>query len=145
MQLVGAFAVHARDWSLLCFSIISPNPCEWRMQKMLGFSKLKTWFSHFETGIVQCKARVLFWFCLVPQRSFSLPDLSWKIEGPLFAPRYKLINNNFFKDRSFWWNLVLHMHILINPVRVTLTKKVTFWGKIKCTANFAVYVLLFDD
>ena len=46
------------------------------------------------------EAQVLFWFCLVTQRSLSLPDLSRKIKGPLLAG-YKLINNNFIKDRSF--------------------------------------------
>ena len=75
------------------------------------------------------KARVLFRFCLVTQRFLSLPNLSRKIEGPLLAG-HKLINNNFFKDNSFQQNLVLG--ILNNPVRVTLTKKVTFWGKIHC-------------
>ena len=75
------------------------------------------------------KARVLFRFCLVTQRFLSLPNLSRKIEGPLLAG-HKLINNNFFKDNSFQQNLVLD--ILNNPVRVTLTKKVTFWGKIHC-------------
>ena len=75
------------------------------------------------------KARVLFRFYLVTQRSLSLPNLSRKIEGPLLAG-HKLINNNFFKDNSFQQNLVLD--ILTNPVRVTLTKKVTFWGKIHC-------------
>ena len=50
----------------------------------------------------------------------------------------KLVSNNVSKDRSFRRYLVLD--ILPNPYRVTLTKKVTFWGKI--TVNFAVYVLL---
>ena len=75
------------------------------------------------------KARVLFRFCLITQRSLSLPNLSRKIEGPLLTG-HKLINNNFFKDNSFQQNLVFD--ILTNPVRVTLTKKVTFWGKIHC-------------
>ena len=75
------------------------------------------------------KARVLFRFCLVTQRFLSLPNLSRKIEGPLLAG-HKLIDNNFFKDNSFQQNLVLD--ILTNPVRVTLTKKVKFWGKIHC-------------
>ena len=75
------------------------------------------------------KAQVLFRFCLVTQRSLSLPNLYRKIGGPLLAG-HKLINNNFFKDNSFQQNLVLD--ILTNPVRVTLTKKVKFWGKIHC-------------
>ena len=45
-------------------------------------------------------ARVLFRFCLVTQLSLSLPDYSRKIEGPVLSG-YKLINNIFFKDRSF--------------------------------------------
>ena len=73
------------------------------------------------------EAQVFFRFCLVTQRSLSLTDLSRKIEGPLLA-EYKLRNNNFFKDRSFQRYLVLD--ILTNPDRGTLTKKVTFWGKI---------------
>ena len=71
------------------------------------------------------EAWVLFRFCLFTEHSLSLPNLSRKIDGPLLAG-YKLIYNNFFKDRSFQWYLVLD--ILTNPVRVTLTKKVTFWG-----------------
>ena len=72
------------------------------------------------------EARVLFQFCLTTQRSLSLPDLSGKIVGPLVT-RYKLINNNNFKDRSFQRYLVLD--ILTNPVRVTLTKKGNIVGK----------------
>ena len=53
----------------------------------------------------------------------------------------KLVSNNVNKDRSFQRYLVLD--ILTNPDRVTLTKKVTFWGK--STANFAVYILLFEN
>ena len=60
-------------------------------------------------------------FFLVTQRSLSLPNLSWKIKGPLLAG-YKLINVNLSKDRSFQQYLVLD--ILTDPVRVTLTKKV---------------------
>ena len=72
------------------------------------------------------EARVLFQFCLATQRSLSLSDLSGKIVGPLVT-RYKLINNNNFKDRSFQRHLVLD--ILTNPVRVTLTKKGNIVGK----------------
>ena len=72
------------------------------------------------------EARVLFQFCLTTQRSLSLSDLSEKIVGPLVT-RYKLINNNNFKDRSFQRYLVLD--ILTNPVRVTLTKKGNIVGK----------------
>ena len=72
------------------------------------------------------EARVLFQFCLTTQRSLSLSDLSGKIIGPLVT-RYKLINNNNFKDRSFQRYLVLD--ILTNPVRVTLTKKGNIVGK----------------
>ena len=72
------------------------------------------------------EARVLFQFCLTTQRSLSLSDLSGKIVGPLVT-RYKLINNNNFKDRSFQRYLVLD--ILTNPVRVTLTKKGNIVGK----------------
>ena len=63
----------------------------------------KCWF--LET---QDSRQVLFWFCLITQRSLSLPDLSRKIKRPLLA-RYKLINNNFFKDRSFQGCLVLEI------------------------------------
>ena len=87
------------------------------------------------------EARVLFQFCLTTQHSLSLPDLSGKIVGPLVT-RYKLINNNNFKDRSFQRYLVLD--ILTNPVRVTLTKKRQHCGE-KSTASFAVYILLFED
>ena len=72
------------------------------------------------------EARVLFQFCLTTQRSLSLSDLSGKIVGPLVT-RYKLINNNNFKDRSFQRYLVLD--ILTNAVRVTLTKKGNIVGK----------------
>ena len=72
------------------------------------------------------EARVLFQFCLTTQCSLSLSDLSGKIVGPLVT-RYKLINNNNFKDRSFQRYLVLD--ILTNPVRVTLTKKGNIVGK----------------
>ena len=54
------------------------------------------------------EARVLLQFCLITHRSLSLPNLSRKIERPLFAG-YKLINNNFFKDRSFQGCLVLEI------------------------------------
>ena len=97
--------------------------------------KNKCWFSRtsrlgFRVSKLDLfEARVLFRFCLVTQRSLSLPYLSRKIKGPLLAG-YKLINNNFLKDKSFQEYLV--MDILTNPVRVTLTKKVTFWGKIHC-------------
>ena len=86
----------------------------------------KCWF--LETRFVRGSSIVAV-FCLVTQRSLRLPDLSKKIEGPLLA-RYKLININFFKDRSFQQCLVLD--ILTNPVRVTITKKVTFCGNIHC-------------
>ena len=56
------------------------------------------------------EAQVLFQFCL----------LCRKIEGPLLVG-YELINNNFFKERSF--QQYLFLDILTNPVRVTLTKK----------------------
>ena len=72
------------------------------------------------------EARVLFQSCLTTQRLLSLSDLSEKIVGPLVT-RYKLINNNNFKDRSFQRYLVLD--ILTNPVRVTLTKKGNIVGK----------------
>ena len=75
------------------------------------------------------EARLLLRFFFVTQLSISLPYLSRKIEGSLLTG-YKLINNNFFKDRSFQRYLVLD--ILTNPVRVTLTKNVTFWWKIHC-------------
>ena len=96
--------------------------------KNAGFSKLDSF-----------EARVLFRFFLVTQCSLSLPDLSRKIEGPLLTG-YKLININFFKDRSFQQYLVLN--ILTNPVRVTLTKKVTFWGKIHCQFHCFTYYSL---
>ena len=91
-----------------------------------GFSKLKT--------------RALLRFCFITQRTLSLPDSPRKIERPLLGG-YKLTNNNFFKDRSLQRYLVLD--ILTNPVRVTLTKKVTFGEK--PTTNFTVYRLLFED
>ena len=64
--------------------------------------------------------------------------LSRKIQGPLLAG-YKFIN--FFNDRFFQRYLVLD--ILTNPVRVTLMKKVTFWGKIHCQFR-CLYILLFE-
>ena len=73
------------------------------------------------------ETQVLFWFCLVTQHSSRLPNLSRTIEGPLLAG-YKLLNNKFFKDRSFQRYLLLD--ILTNPVRVTLTKiNVNILGK----------------
>ena len=71
-----------------------------------GFLKLKTRFSPFETRFVRGSS-------IVPVLShhatlLNLPDLSRKIERPLLA-RYKLINNNFFKDRSFQGCLVLEI------------------------------------
>ena len=62
------------------------------------------------------EAQVLFRFCL----------LSRKIEGPLLGG-YKLINNNFFKKKSF--QQYLFLDILTNPVRVTLTKRGIILGK----------------
>ena len=97
--------------------------------KNAGFSNSRLGFRLSKLDLF--KARVLFWFCLFIQRSLSLPDLSRKIKGsPLAGCKYLLINNNFFKDRSFMRYLVLD--ILTNPVRVTLTKKVTFCRKIHC-------------
>ena len=71
-----------------------------------GFLKLKTRFSHFETRFVRGSS-------IVPVLSHHATllkpsDLSRKIERPLLA-RYKLINNNFFKDRSFQGCLVLEI------------------------------------
>ena len=89
---------------------------------------------------IRSRREFLFFF-FVTHGSLSPPNLSRKIEGPLLAG-YKLININISKDRSFQQYLVLD--ILTNPVRVTLTKKVTFWGKIHCQSE-AVYILLFED
>ena len=58
--------------------------------------------------------------------SLSLPDLARKIEGPVLAG-YKLINNNFFNNRSFQRHLI--SGILTNPVRVTLTRNGNIFGK----------------
>ena len=64
------------------------------------------------------EAQVLFRFCLITQRSLSLPDLSRKIERLLLA-RYKLINNltsskiDLSRDALFWRSVVLD--ILTNP------------------------------
>ena len=85
------------------------------------------------------EARVLFQFCLTTQRSLSLSDLSGKIVGPLVT-RYKLINNNNFKDRSFQRYLVLD--ILTNPVRVTLTKKGYIVGKNPLPVSLFTYYSL---
>ena len=85
------------------------------------------------------EARVLFQFCLTTQRSLSLSDLSGKIVGPLVT-RYKLINNNNFKDRSFQRYLVLD--ILTNPVRVTLTKKGNIVGKNPLPVSLFTYYSL---
>ena len=60
----------------------------------------------------------MFRFCLITQRSLSLPDLSRKIERLLLA-RYKLINNltsskiDLSRDALFWRSVVLD--ILTNP------------------------------
>ena len=147
---------HKCSWSVLLLYMRAIGHCyvSRSFLQILASGECKKWWvsQNLRLGfhiskLESSKARVLLGFCLVPQRSLTLPDNVYlgKSKG-LFALGYKLINNNFFKDRSFWRNLVLHMHILINnPVRVTLTKKVTFWGKIKCTANFSVYVLLFGD
>ena len=96
-------------------------------EKMLVSRNLRLGFH--VSKLDSLEARLLFRFFLVTQLSISLPYLSRKIKGSLLTG-YKLINNNFFKDRSFQWYLVLD--ILTNPVRVTLMKKVTFWGKIHC-------------
>ena len=85
------------------------------------------------------EARVLFQFCLTTQRSLSLSDLSGKIVGPLVT-RYKLINNNNFKDRSFQRYLVLD--ILTNPVRYTLTKKGNIVGKNPLPVSLFTYYSL---
>ena len=74
--------------------------------KNAGFSKLKTRFSRFETRFVWGLSIVPV--CLITQRSLSLPDLSRKIERSLLAG-YKLINNNFFKHRSFQGCLILEI------------------------------------
>ena len=65
-------------------------------------------FSFRVSKLDSFEARVLFQFCLVTHRSLSLPNLSRKIERPLLAG-YKLINNNFFQDRSFQGCLVLEI------------------------------------
>ena len=65
-------------------------------------------FSFRVSKLDSFKARVLFQFCLVTHCSLSLPNLSRKIERPLFTG-YKLINNNFFKDRSFQGCLLLEI------------------------------------
>ena len=129
VQLFGAFAVRA---SGPCYVSREINRFSKSFQvaniKNAGFSKLKTWFLRFETRFVRDLS-------IVPVLSrhttllISLPNLSGKIEGPPLVG-HKLINNNIFKDNSFQQNLVLD--ILTNFVRVTLTKKVTFRGKIHC-------------
>ena len=65
-------------------------------------------FSFRDSKLDSFEARVLLQFCLVTHHSLSLPNLSRKIERPLLAG-YKLINNNFFKDRSFQGCLVLEI------------------------------------
>ena len=65
-------------------------------------------FSFRVSKLDSFEARVLLQFCLVTHHSLSLPNLSRKIERPLLAG-YKLINNNFFKDRSFQGCLVLEI------------------------------------
>ena len=93
--------------------------------KNAGISKLETRFSCFETRFLRGSSIVPVLSCHATLL-ISLPDLSRKIEGPQLA-RYKLINNNNFKDRSFQPYLILD--ILTNPVRVTLTKKGNILGK----------------
>ena len=122
--LVGAFAV-VRMVAVMRFSRNKSRINHFLKSFRVVYVK-KHWF--LETQFVRGSSIVAV-FCLVTQRSLRLPDLSKKIEGPLLA-RYKLININFFKDRSFQQYLVLD--ILTNPVRVTITKKVTFCGNIHC-------------
>ena len=126
-----------------------------RMVAAMHFSRNKLRINHFSKSfrVVYVKTRwfletrfvrgssIVAVFYLVTQRS-RLPDLSKKNEGPLLA-RYKLININFFKNRSFQQYLILG--ILTNPVRVTITKKVTLIFAETSTANFTVYILLFED
>ena len=120
------------EWLLLCFSrnksfleILSSN--EYKKGWFLVCQKSRLGFRI--SKLDSFEAWVFFRFCLVTQCSLSLPDLSRKIEGPLLAG-YKLVNNNFFKDRSFQQYFILD--VLTNAVRVTLTKKVTVLGKIHC-------------
>ena len=138
MLLVGAFNVRANGY---CFLSREINRFLKSFQvvniKNAGFSQLDTPFSCFKT-------RFVWGSSIVPVLSHHTTlrsDLSGKIVGPLVT-RYKLINNNNFKDRSFQWYHVLD--ILTNPVRVTLTKKRQHCGE-KSTASFAVYILLFED
>ena len=79
----------------------------------------KIWFLETQDLVLKLnsfEAQVLFRFCL----------LSRKIKRPLLGG-YKLINNNFFKKRSF--QQYLFLDILTNPVRVTLTKRGIILGK----------------
>ena len=66
----------------------------------------------------------MFWFCLITQRSLSLPDLSRKIERPLLA-RYKLTTTSskidLSRDALFWRSVVLD--ILTNPEGQRKAKK----------------------
>ena len=115
MQLVGAFTVF-------------PNGHCYVSQQINGFSKSfrlvttcmkKIWFlkaRDLVSKLNSFEAQVLFRFCL----------LSRKIKGPPLRG-YKLINNNFFKKRSF--QQYLFLDILTNPVRVTLTKRGIILGK----------------
>ena len=70
------------------------------------------------------EAQVLFRFCLITQRSLSLPDLSRKIERPLLA-RYKLTTTSskidLSRDALFWRSVVLD--ILTNPEGQRKAKK----------------------
>ena len=90
LLLVGACAVCANGCCYVSWEINHFVKSFWVVNiKNAGFLKLDSF-----------EARVLFRFFLVTQCSLSLPDLSRKIEGPLLTG-YKLININFFKDRSF--------------------------------------------
>ena len=127
MLLVGAFTVRASGH---CY--VSRNNSFLEKLSSGKYKNAVSWNSRLSFCISKLdlfEAWVLFRFCLFTEHSLSLPDSYRKIDGPLLAG-YKLIYNNFFKDRSFQWHLVLD--ILTNPVRVTLTKKVTFGGKIHC-------------
>ena len=111
MQLVGAFAVCASGHCYVSRSfleILASGEC-----KKCWFLKTKTRFSHFETWFVQ-----------------GLSIVSFVFSTTLLKPSRLILEDRRASARSFWRNLVLH--ILTNPVRLTLTKKVTFWGKMHC-------------
>ena len=86
-------------------------------QNSARFSCFKTWFIRGSSIVPVLSHHTMLLLSL-------LSLVSRKIKRPLLAG-YKVINNNNFKDTSFWilWPILSELHLL---------KKVTFWGKIHC-------------